>query len=84
MPCFADPVHLRIVYSLVCVHSAIPCLNPFSTLTLRSLCPADPTAMSASPSPSIPVVDFAVEAIIHAVDGDGTVVEEKDGVLMEF
>ena len=40
--------------------------------------------MSESPSPSIPIVDIAVETIIFAVDTDGNVVEEKEGVLMEF
>ena len=45
---------------------------------------ADLEAMSDSPSPSIPIVDVAVEAIIHAVDSDGNIVEEIDGVIMEF
>lgn len=45
---------------------------------------ADPAAMSESSSPSIPIVDIAVDAIIKLVDADGNVVEEKEGVAMEF
>lgn len=59
---------------LCCVHWAVPYLAGLTAATI----------VHGSSSSLIPVVDVAVETIILAVDGDGRVVEETVGVVMEF